>query len=262
MPSAPSPAPAPDPTKLATKQGEANTKTATTQQQLNMIDQNTPQGSLTYQQTGTWADGTPKYSSTQSYSPEQQKLYDLGNQTGQTLGEIGVNQSSRIKDVLSNPYQSTAATENKISEMQRGFLDPQWSDQQRTMEAQLINKGVRPGTAAYDRQMSNFSNQKQNAYNSMYLDAYKTAEGSALQERNQPINEISALLSNSQVSNPAYQATPTAGVAPVDLTGINQMNLQQQNLGTQMQHQQNMGLQSGLFSLGGAAMKGGMGGWG
>lgn len=262
MGSTPTPAAAPDTGELAKQQAKSNTKTAKTQQQLNMVDQYTPQGSLQYQQTGTWEDGTPKYSATQSYSPEQQKLYELGNQTGQTLGEIGVNQSSRIKDVLSDPYQSTAATENKIAQMQRGFLDPQWADQQRTMEAQLINKGVRPGTAAYDRQMQNFSSNKDRAYNQMYLDAYKTAEGSALQERNQPINEITALLSGSQVSNPAYQSTPTAGVAPVDLTGMSQMSLNQQNLGTNYQQQQNMGLMSGLFSLGGTALKGGMGGWG
>lgn len=258
-PSAPA---APDPTALATAQATANSKTATTQQQLNMVDQFTPQGSLNYAQTGTWADGTPKFSATQQYSPDQQKLYELGNQTEQTLGQIGVNQSQRIQDVLSNPYQSTAATDNKIAEMQRGFLDPQWAREDQALETKLINKGIRPGSEAYTNAMGDFSKNKQSAYDQMYLDAYKTAEGSALQERNQPINEISALLSQSQVSNPAYASTPTTGVAPTDLIGANQMALNQGNINAQMKQQSNMGLMSGMFGLGGIGMRGAFGGWG
>lgn len=248
---------APDPTALANAQSAANTKAATTQQQMNMVDQVTPQGNLNYTQSGTWADGTPKFTATQTYSPDQQKLYDLGNQTEQTLGQIGVDQSKRIQDLLSTPYQSTAATDNKIAQLQKGFLDPQWADQERSLETRLINKGIRPGTDAYDREMRNFSQNRQGAYNQMYLDAYRTAEGSALTERNQPINEISALLSNSQVSNPAYTNTPTAGVAPTDVIGANQMSLNQQNLGYQAQQSRNNAMLGGLFGLGSA----GLGGW-
>lgn len=253
---------APDPTALANAQGAANSKTAQTQQQLNMVDQYTPQGSLNYEQVGTWEDGTPRYKATQSYSPDQQKLYDLGNQTEQTLGQIGVDQSARIKDHLSTPYSSTAATDNKIAQMQKGFLDPQWADREKAFNSQLFAKGLQPGTEAYDREMRNFSQNRQSAYDQMYLDAYKTAEGSALTERNQPINEISALLSNSQVSNPSYANTPTTGVAPTDLIGANQMALNQGNLNAQMKQQSNMGLMSGLFSLGKTGMSAGMGGWG
>jgi hypothetical protein len=262
MGSSPAPAPAPDPTALANAQANANAKTAKTQQQMNMVNQYTPQGSLVYSQTGKWKDGTPQYSATQTYSPEQQKLYDLGNQTQQNIGQIGVDQSARIGELLSTPFQANAARDNKIVEMQRGFLDPQWDRNEEKLRTQLINSGVRPGSEAYTRAMGDLSQNRQSAYDQMYLDAYRTAEGSALTERNQPINEISALLSGSQVSNPSYQSTPTAGVAPTDLIGANQLALQQQNLGTQMQHQQNMGLMSGLFGLGGTAMRGAFGGWG
>lgn len=262
MGSTPAPAPAPDPGVLANQQAKANTKTATTQAQLNMVNQNTPQGTLTYNQIGKWEDGTPRFEATQAYSPEQQKLYNLGNQTQQNIGQIGVEQSARIRELLGTPFKTPDAAENKIAQMQRGFLDPQWDRNEDRLRTQLINSGVRPGTAAYERALSDFSNQRQNAYNQMYLDAYRTAEGSALTERNQPINEITALLSGSQVSNPSYASTPTTGVAPTDLIGTNQLALNQSNLGTQMQYQRNMGLMSGLFSLGGTAMKGAFGGWG
>jgi len=257
-----SPPPAPDPGVLAAKQAEMNAATAQKQAQMNMVNQNTPQGNLTYKQVGTWEDGTPRYEATQTYSADQQKLYDLSNQTEANLGQIGVDQSKRIGDLLSTPFQIDSARDNKIANMQRGFLDPQWQQQEDRMRTQLINSGVRPGTEAYDRQMRNFSTDRQRAYDQMYLDAYKTAEGSALTERNQPINEISALLSNSQVSNPAYVNTPQTGVAPTDLIGANQLALQQGNLAAQYQQQRNMGMMSGLFSLGSTGIRGAMGGWG
>lgn len=254
--------PAPDPNALASAQTQSNKQTAITQAQMNMIDQNTPQGTLKYQQQGTWENGDPRFAATQEYSPDQQKIYDLGTQTEQNIGQIGVDQSKRIQGLLSTPYQSTAATDNRIAQMQRGFLDPQWADQEKSLNSKLINSGVRPGTAAYDREMGNFSKNKQSAYDQMYLDAFKTAEGSALTERNQPINEISALLSQSQVSNPVYANTPTTGVAPTDVIGANQLALNQGNVNAQMQQQSNMGLMSGLFGLGGIGMRGAFGGWG
>ena len=44
---------APDPVKTAEAQGQINQNTATTQQLLNMVDQVTPTGSLTYSQNGS-----------------------------------------------------------------------------------------------------------------------------------------------------------------------------------------------------------------
>lgn len=254
----PAPVQSPDPNALAAAQSTANKQTAITQAQMNMVDQNTPQGTLKYTQQGTWENGDPRFAATQQYSPDQQALYDLSNQTEKTIGQIGVEQSGRIKDVLGTPYQSTAATDNRIAQMQRGFLDPQWADQEKALNSKLINSGVRPGTAAYDREMGNFSKNKQSAYDQMYLDAFKTAEGSALTERNQPINEISALLSQSQVSNPVYAQTPTTGVAPTDVIGANQLSLNQQNLNSQNKVKSQNAMMQGLFGLGSAAI----GGWG
>lgn len=53
---------APDPYETARSQGAVNRETAITQAGLNMTNQYTPGGSLEYNQTGTWADGTPAMS--------------------------------------------------------------------------------------------------------------------------------------------------------------------------------------------------------
>lgn len=253
----PSPPPAPDPAATAAAQATANKETAVAQYGLNATNQTTPQGSLEYRQIGKWEDGTPRFEAVSSYSPTEQGIYETGAQTRQNLSNIGSSQSAKIGELLNTPYNLNEATQNKISGIQKSFLDPQWQEEQARLESQLINKGVRPGSAAYDNSMRDFSTNKQRAYNQSYLDAYKTAESSSMAERNQPINEITALMSGSQVAQPGYTNTPQPGVAPTDVIGAQQQSLNQQNLGYQAQVGQQSGLMNGLFGLGKTAM----GGW-
>lgn len=89
------PAP-PDPVATANAQAAANTQAAVTQAGLNRINQVTPQGSLTYSQHGTDANGIPQYTQTQTYSPEQQALYTQQNQIAQALGGLAGNNIQRV----------------------------------------------------------------------------------------------------------------------------------------------------------------------
>ncbi len=157
--------------------------------------------------------------------------------------------------MLGTPFNVDAARGKKISDIQRTFLDPEWAGRGADLEAQNIAKGIRPGSEAYTRSNSDFSDQRSRAYDQAYLDSYKTAEGSALTERNQPINEITALMSGSQVSNPNFVNTPMPGVAPTDVIGANALSLGQQNKGWEAQVGNQRALMSGLFGLGGAGIK-------
>lgn len=255
---APSPPAAPDPKETAAAQAQMNKETAVAQYGLNATNQVTPQGTLSYKQIGTWSDGTPRYEATTAYSPTEQNIYETGAKTRQNLADIGSTQSAKIGDLLNTPYSLNDATQSKIAQLQKGFLDPQWTEQEDRLKDQLINSGVRQGSDAYTRAMRDFSTNRQRAYDQSYLDSYNTAQQSSLAERNQPINEITALMSGSQVSNPSFGNTPSPGVAPTDYLGAVQQNLNQQNLGYQAQVNQNQGLMSGLFGLGSAAL----GGWG
>lgn len=257
MVSTPSPPAVPDPVKTANAQASANKTTAITQSELNQIDQNTPQGTLKYTQIGTNADGTPKFSSTQTYSPGEQGIYDTGVQTRQNVANIGQQQSSRIGDLLNTPFNVDTATADKIQGLQNEFLDPQWNRQQDSLQTQLINKGLRPGSQQYQQAMNDFSNQRQKGYDQSYLDSYSKAQQAALTERNQPINEISALMSGSQVSQPNYTTTPNTGVAPTDVIGAYNLSQNAANANYQAQLGQSNAFNSGLFGLGSTAL----GGW-
>ncbi len=247
---------APDPVKTAAAQATANKDTAVAQYGLNATNQNTPQGKLNYNQIGTWADGTPRFEATTSLSAPEQSIYDTNVQTRQNVGAIGRDQSARIGTLLGTPFKVGDATDSKIAQIQKGFLDPEWQKRGEALETDLINRGIRPGSEQYRNMHSDFSSDRSKAYDQSYLDSYGKAQQAALTERNQPINEITALMSGSQVSQPNFiPNTPTPGIAPTDFLGAQQQSLNQQNVGYNAKVAQNQALMSGLFGLGGAAAK-------
>ena len=118
----------------------------------------------------------------------------------------------------------------------------------------MINSGIRPGTELWGTEMTRLTNANTDQMNQLALTGRGQAFSESLATRNQPINEITALLSGSQVSNPASQSgpTPQTQVGGVDYSGLVQGNYQNQMnaYGAKM---------GGLFGLAGtgaqAAMK-------
>lgn len=248
---------APDPKETAAAQAQSNKETAVAQYGLNATNQVTPQGSLTYKQIGTWADGTPRFEATTSYSPEQQALYNKNLVTQGNLADIGTSQSAKIGELLNSPVNLNTATEDKINQLGAARLDPRFQKESAALDTQLINKGIRPGSQAWNDAQTQFSQQKNDAYNQLYLTGRGQGMQEALAERNQPINEITALLSGSQVSQPGFTNTPTPGVAPTDVIGAVGQSLAQQNVGYNAQVQNQQLVNNGLFKLGNTAL----GGW-
>lgn len=258
VPAAPA---APDPAATAAAQSASNKATAVAQYGLNATNQVTPQGTLSYNQIGSWADGTPRFEATTTYSPEQQALYDKGNITQNNLADVANTASSKIGTLLNTPFSVNQALEDKIDQLGSARLDPQFAKDQSALETQLINKGVRPGSQAWNDAQTQFGQTKNDAYNQLYLNGSNQAFNQSVAERNQPINEITALLSGSQVSNPNFTSTPTPGVAATDVIGAQQQSLNQQNVGYNAQVASNNAITSGLFGLGSSAI-GAFGGWG
>jgi hypothetical protein len=241
---------APDPAKTAAAQTESNKATAVTQYGLNATNQVTPYGNLNYTQNGAWSDGTPRFTATQTLSPEQQKLYQQQTQLGGKLNDLAIGQTDRLSGVLSQPVDlSNEATESRLMELGRARLDPLIDQRKKSTEAELINKGVRPGTEAYRRATTAVDQQTNDAYTQLLLSGRGQSVQEALAERNQPINEISALMGGGQVQSPSFVNTPTPGVNGTDVAGITN-NAYNQNM------QASQSKMSGLLGLGTA-----LGGW-
>lgn len=109
-------APAPiDPVATAQAQAGVNKEAAITQANLNRIDQNTPQGSITYTQNGVNADGTPRYTQTQRYSDAEQRKYDQANQVSAALNGLAVTNVGRVADAQATPLDMSSAVPRTTS---------------------------------------------------------------------------------------------------------------------------------------------------
>lgn len=251
---------APDPYATAQAQGEMNQNTATQQQLLNMVDQHGPQGSITYNQTGTstfvGADGktytVPKMSQTTSLTPNGQAIYDASEGAQLNLANTANNQTALIQDMLSKPFEyNNQDAENWAYDLASPRLLEQQGRNDSAIRSKLINSGIREGSEAWNSAMTRQGYLNNDQMNQLALNGRQQSFNEALTTRNQPINEITALLTGSQVSNPNYSATPQSQVAGVDYAGLVNQNYQNelQAYGSGMG-----GLFGGLASLGGAAV--------
>lgn len=251
-PKAPTP---PDPVATANAQTASNRETAITQTGLNAMNQNTPQGSLSYQQIGTWPDGTPRFESTTTLSPGQQKLYDTGMGTSQNLANLGSQQSQRLADLLDKPFSlDNDATEARLMELGNKRLAPLLAQRREQQEASLANRGIRMGSDNYKTGQDQIDQGENDAYNQLLLTGRNQAVQEALTERNQPLNEIIGLASGAQVQSPQFGATPQTGVGGTDIAGITQGNYNGQLSSYNQQMGQYNSTMGGLFGLGANAL--------
>jgi hypothetical protein len=251
-PQAPTP---PDPERTAAAQTTSNRETAVANAYLNRVNQMTPQGSVQWNVTGYNPDGTPRFESTQTYSPEEQNIFNLGQQTRANIGNIGVQQSARIGELLGTPVNMNSEVENRLYELGRSRLDPRFNDQRASLEQSLANRGITLGSEAYDRAMGGFEQSRNDAYNQLALTGRGQAVQEVLAQRNQPINEISALMSGSQVSQPNFIGTPQAQQANTDVAGIYNQNFQNQMGIYNAQMNQQNAMMGGVAGLAGNAMR-------
>lgn len=259
MVSTPSPPPAPDPKETAAAQTQMNRETAITQYGLNATNQVTPDGSLTYKQIGTWPDGTPRYEATQALSASNQGIYDTNQTTKQNLANIGATQSAKIGELLNTRFDgSNEAVESRINELARARLDPELAKQEDALRTRLVNQGIQPGSAAFDAEMRGFNRSRNDANNQLLLNGRQQAFSEAQAVRNQPINEISALMSGSQVSQPNLVNTPQSNVANTDYAGMVNAKHQSDMAAWQAQVNSSNAMMGGLFGLAGTGLTAGI----
>lgn len=249
---------APDPWETAKAQSQWNTTTAQTQQALNMSDQVNPWGNTAWDQIGTQtiigADGNPvelpRYRATTTLSPAQQDIFDRTQQAQGNLAGLASDQSAKMREYLSTPFEfDNQDAETWAWDLASPRILAQQKQNEDALRTRLVNSGLRPGTSAWDSEMTRLTNANTDQMNQLALTGRQQAFGEALAARNQPINELSALLGGTQVANPAQMSaqTPQTGVAGVDYTGL----VNQKYQGELQSHQAMMG---GLFGLLGAGL--------
>ncbi|CDM57680.1 tail fiber domain-containing protein [Rhizobium sp. T136] len=253
---------APDPAKTAAAQTGTNVTTALANAQLGNVNQYGPDGSVTYSQNGgtTFTDPTsgakyfiPQYTQTTSLSPQQQAIKNQSDAASLNLGSIANQQSNFLKDYLAKPVNlDTQATEARTMDLANQRLAPLIAKRDEDLRTRLANQGIKAGSDAYKNELNTFNQGTNDAYNSLILNGHQQAVQDILTQRNQPLNEISALMSGSQVGMPQFGAgTNQPSLPTVDYSGLVEQNYQNQLGAYNTQMQQRNGILGGLFGLGG-----------
>lgn len=104
---------APDPKETASAQTGTNVSTAIANAALGNVNQVTPDGSLSYSQSGNhkFTDPTtgktydvPTYTATQTLSPQQQAIKNQNDAAQLNLGKLANSQSDRLNGLLGKPF--------------------------------------------------------------------------------------------------------------------------------------------------------------
>lgn len=281
--SSPSAPAVPDPAATAAAQGAANKDTAIAQAQLNMVNQQTPNGSLSYSQRGTGPDGTPLYTATTQLSPMAQAINDASQKA--QAGTYGVaNQAiGNVANTLSQPFNTSGlpaaptgdqqyvdSATNALFGQETSRLQPQQDMQKRQFDTQMANSGIPVGSDAYKAAATQFQQGQNDAMQTalnqaiaggsaaasnqfgMQSAAHTNAYNEAANTYNMPINQVATLMgSGGSVPGLGTIATPQTNVNGTDVIGATNGAIAANQNAYNSQLQQQGGLFGALGSLGG-----------
>jgi hypothetical protein len=227
----------------------------------------------------------PRFTQTQSLSPAQQKLYDQQTELGTNLNNLALSQTQRLSDHLSKPIDFStlpdisndfSADRTRVEQAMFDRVAPQNQRDYDALESRLTNQGFQRGTQAFTDAMDEYKRgindqklaitarglQEQQGLYGLASNRRSQAMAEMLQARNQPINEISALMGSGQVHLPGAQPYQGSNIAAADVAGnvYNTAALQQKQYEQQVS-QYNANL-AGLYGLGQAAIGGAGRYWG
>jgi hypothetical protein len=228
---------APDPFQVAKAQADMNWANATSGQLMSMVDQEGPDGGLSYVPTGSYHEYTdpftkqvrriPAYKAVTRLSPEQQAIKERADAAQLNLAGLLKSQTGKFQGILDQPFSlENQEVENTILGRMGGRVRDQVGRDRESMEADMLARGIRPGSEAYAAFKQSQGQKENDAWNQLYLNARGQAINEKLTERNQPFNEFAALLSGTQIDKPSFVNTPGANPADVDYAGLVNQNYQ------------------------------------
>lgn len=218
----------------------------------------------------------------QQFSPEQQKIYDQQVKVKQLLGALGIQGSEALQGIVGRPLDfsglpampgNAEGTRNKVIDAMMSRVNQDTDIAKDNTNSDLIAAGIRPGSKAYDNKMHMIDRSYNDARNQAFLasgqeasrdfgldsERRRQAITEMLSQRQVPLNEITALMSGSQVQNPfsvpGYGGVGQPQAAPIFAAqnALSGYNTDLYNAGAAGAANQ----QQGLMGLGSTAIMGG-----
>lgn len=206
------PPPPPNPVTVANAQTGSNVQTAIANSVLGNVNQDTPYGSVSYTNTpsgvSVGGQNIPQLTQTTTLSPNQQTLFGLQEQQGIALGNLGLEQTQNVSDILGQNYDprrfdTNAVTggpldlagalgnydsdvESRYRELAQRGLGEDFDRREESLRSRLANQGVNAGTDAFDAELRGLGNQRGDAFARAQLGARQMA----LSDRQQQVAEL------------------------------------------------------------------------
>jgi hypothetical protein len=236
----------------------------------------------------------PVFTSEQIFSPEENAKYQMETDLTLNMGRIAQSQLGRLDEALSQPINTDGLPQeqrlsgnytdyrNRAEAALRERMSPELERIAAADRTRLANQGVRMGSVAYDRGEDQIARNRHDAelaiigaggaesdralmHDQAIVDSSATARERALQERllqrNQPLNEIAALTSGSQVNAPQFAPYKPGTIMPTSVGDNIWKEHQAKVANWQTQVQQKQAAMGGMFQLGGNLLRLGLGGW-
>lgn len=264
---APSPPPAPDYVGAANAQGAANLTAGQQTASLSNPNVTSPYGSQTVNYTPTGPNGDYQPNITQSLTPQAQQTLDAQQQVQTGLAQLGQQGLGTAQKVLGTPFDESGVPAAPINPGQTAQdaimarLNPQIQQNRSSTAQQLANQGIPVGSEAWNNQMRQQGQNENDLYSQAALQGIgldTQAHQSGLQEAlglyNQPLNQITALMSGSQIQTPQFQNYTGSNIQP---TPIANATAQQGQYAQGLYGQQMAGYNSllqGIGNIGAAAI--------
>ena len=255
---------APDPMQTAMAQSKLNQSAAGMSQLMSMVNQAGPDGSLTYSQGGyrDFVDPftgrvtkIPNYTATTALSDAQRGIKDNQDAAQFNLASLLRSLTGKFQGTLDQPFSlDNEDVENSIVDRYGKRLNEAQGRDRGSMEADMLARGIRPGSAAYDTFKRNQGEKENDAWNQIFINARNQAVNEDLTERNQPFKEFAALLSGSQIDQPQFGVTPGASVVNTDYSGLVSQNYQDRLQAYQTRQDSFNKALGGLFGIGAKAI--------
>ena len=218
----PSAPPTPDYVGAANAQGAANKDAAIATAKLSNPWTSTPLGSRKVDYSGKMTGDELVPYITDELTPLGQQRQDQENRMIAGLGGIAESGIGRVADSFNTPmdYSSIGQLQDTAQESILARLRPQIAQDEAALENKLANQGLQAGSEAYNNAYRTFNQGKNDAYSQAALQAINLQPQlmqQSLAIRNQPLNEMNALRTGSQVTLPQFQQFSGAnvGAAPI-----------------------------------------------
>lgn len=154
-------------------------------------------------------------------SPAQQAIKDQQTRANLGLATMGANQTEKLSGYLDTPFTFDDQRHTKWATDLYGKINQDDFDRESEQSrSRLSNMGIKLGSDAYNTEMSRLERSQGKQRDQFLLDSYGQDFQTQQALRNQPINEVGALLGTGQVSQANFNGASSATIPTTDNAAI------------------------------------------